>query len=104
MTILLRLSAPEGLVRERSLNDILTIVERSLNANAADVFVRHRGHLSLLDLANAPVGEHDEAVHVLLSAKTVYRGRACAARRKNMKTLYCARKYQYTQQKFYIRP
>lgn len=72
---------PEGLVREGSLDDVLAVVERPLDADAVDVLVGNGGHLPLLDLAHAALREHDEAVHMRLAPEPVDGGRPCACTR-----------------------
>lgn len=69
---------PERLVRKGSLDDVLAVVERPLDADAVNVFVRNGGHLPLLDLANAALREHNEAVNVRLAPEPVDGGRTCA--------------------------
>ena len=76
MRLVLYLS-PEGFVSEGGLDDVLAVIEGSLDTDAVDVGVGDGGHLPLLNLANPAFWEHDEAVHVLLAAQTVNGGRAC---------------------------
>mmetsp|Transcript_86661 Transcript_86661/g.245698 ORF Transcript_86661/g.245698 Transcript_86661/m.245698 type:complete len:241 (+) Transcript_86661:696-1418(+) len=56
---------------EKSLDDVLTVVEGALDSNAVHVRVQDARHLLLLDLGHAALGEEDEALHVLLAAHTV---------------------------------
>lgn len=52
----------------------LAVVERAFHANAANVGIRDRGHLLLLNQAHAPFGVQNEAVHAFLAPQTVNRG------------------------------
>ena len=69
--------SPEGFVREGGLDDVLAVIEGSLDTDAVYVGVGDGCHLPLLYLAHPAFWEHDEAVHVLLAAKTVDGRRAC---------------------------
>mmetsp|Transcript_44661 Transcript_44661/g.136229 ORF Transcript_44661/g.136229 Transcript_44661/m.136229 type:complete len:640 (+) Transcript_44661:438-2357(+) len=66
----------EGRIGERRLDDVLTVVERTLHGDAVNVGVGDGRHLTLLNFRDAALGVQDDAVDALLSAEAVDRGRA----------------------------
>mmetsp|Transcript_3751 Transcript_3751/g.9744 ORF Transcript_3751/g.9744 Transcript_3751/m.9744 type:complete len:288 (+) Transcript_3751:850-1713(+) len=60
-------------VAEKSLHDILAVIESALDCDAMDVFVEHARHLLLLNCGNTALGKQDEALHVLLATQAINR-------------------------------
>jgi hypothetical protein len=58
-------------MREKSLDNVLAVVESSLNGQIVDVVVENSGHLGLLDGGDLALGVKNENGNILLSAKTV---------------------------------
>lgn len=66
----------EVLVGEQRLDDVLAVVERSLNGKVVHVRVQHGRHLSLLDGRDSPLREQDEDRDIFLASQSVDGGRA----------------------------
>mmetsp|Transcript_89112 Transcript_89112/g.279133 ORF Transcript_89112/g.279133 Transcript_89112/m.279133 type:complete len:229 (+) Transcript_89112:836-1522(+) len=58
-------------VPEEPFHNVLAIVKGALHCDAMNVGVQNTGHLLLLDLRHAPLGEENEAFDVLLAAHAV---------------------------------
>jgi hypothetical protein len=67
-------------VGEQGLDNILAIVEGSLDSEIVHVGIKHTSHLGLLDRADLALGEEDEYGDILLATQTVDSSRTSITR------------------------
>lgn len=69
-------------IGEQGLDDILAIVERSLDSEIVHIGIKHTSHLRLLNGADLALGEQDEHGDILLAAQAIDSGRPSITRRR----------------------
>lgn len=58
-------------IGEQSLDDILAVVEGTLNSEVVHIGIKHTRHLGLLDRADLALGEKNEHGDILLAAQAI---------------------------------
>mmetsp|Transcript_22592 Transcript_22592/g.38710 ORF Transcript_22592/g.38710 Transcript_22592/m.38710 type:complete len:382 (-) Transcript_22592:607-1752(-) len=61
----------EILIIETRLDNILTIIKRSIHSHAVNIVIRHCGHLSFLNFTHTSIGVKDDTVNALFATEAV---------------------------------
>lgn len=67
-------------IGEQSLNNILAVIEGSLDSEVVHVGIKNTSHLSFLDRADLALGEEDEHGDILLATQTIDSSRTSITR------------------------